>query len=108
MSLNFSGQSKAMCACGNASRSRSNDGVVITASPSQLTPRTRIRLVGRLAPGGSSLIATLKLQPGQWQWLANRKIGLAAEDCERWPASSDCGPKTNLQGHGAPPPQTRG
>ena len=40
-SASFSGVSKAMCASGNFSRSRSSAGVVITASPSQFVPRTR-------------------------------------------------------------------
>src|SRR5271154_2894488 len=42
-SLSFSGVSSVMCAAGNFSRSRSSAGVVITASPSQFTPRTRMR-----------------------------------------------------------------
>src|ERR1035441_5464975 len=37
-----------MCASGNFSRSRSNAGVVITASPSQFTPRTRMQRGGIL------------------------------------------------------------
>src|ERR1019366_23632 len=35
-----------MCAAGNFSRRRSSAGVVITASPSQFTPRTKMRRGG--------------------------------------------------------------
>ena len=41
-SRNFSGASSVMWASGNFSRKRSSAGVVITASPSQFVPRTRI------------------------------------------------------------------
>src|SRR6266545_8159727 len=42
-SASFDAVSRAMCASGCASRRRWSAGVVITASPSQLTPRTRMR-----------------------------------------------------------------
>src|SRR5262245_21434727 len=42
-SASFAAVSRAMCASGCASRRRCRAGVVITASPSQLTPRTRMR-----------------------------------------------------------------
>src|SRR5581483_716102 len=49
MSFNFSCVSSVMCASGRAWRKRSSAGVDITASPSQLTPRTRIRWGGLVA-----------------------------------------------------------
>ncbi len=47
-SFNFSGVSSAMCAAGNFSRSRKSAGAVMTASPSQFTPRTKMRRGGGL------------------------------------------------------------
>src|ERR1035437_9604988 len=47
-SRSFSGVSSVMCASGNFSRRRSSAGVVITASPSQFVPRTRMRRGGIL------------------------------------------------------------
>src|ERR1035437_4499496 len=41
-----------MCASGNFSRSRSSAGVVNTASPSQFTPRTKIRRGSRIEDRG--------------------------------------------------------
>ena len=41
-SASFAGVRSVMCAAGRAARRRCRAGVVITASPSQLTPRTRI------------------------------------------------------------------
>ena len=61
-SRNFSGVSSAICASGNFSRSRSSAGVVITASPSQFVPRTKMRRGWRLADGGWLFMAVFHLQ----------------------------------------------
>src|SRR5208282_307481 len=91
-SLSFSGVSRVICASGNFSRSRSSAGVVITASPSQLVPRTKI-----LGADGS------------WQMAVGgfirrcRRFRLWTLDFGLWtePVSSGYGPRTSWPGRGA-------
>ena len=98
-SRNFSGVSSARCAWGNFSRRRSSAGVVITASPSQLVPRTRIAARiedGRwrigCSWGGCFHVLSLHSPPSPWFPLP----------------SSGGGPRTSWPGRGGRRLQRRG
>ena len=93
-SRNFSGVSSAMCASGNFSRRRSSAGVVMTASPSQLVPRIRIR-------GGSGVwrLAVWGIH-GAFVWLLDSRLWTVDFVSARFPPAMDPEPVRRVAADG--------
>ena len=90
--------SRVMCDSGRASRSRCSAGVVMTASPSQLTPRTS-RMRRRPGVGGLAL-------RGHEFGIGRAATGVVARRFGLARVSTGYAPRTNWPGRGARPPRT--